>query len=153
MINKQIISAYLRLDNKQTNRYLVKLGNEIRDRILLSKKNDEIYQNLELLEVFVYKVPKQAIEIFKYILKNSNPAKKSRTKFGVVEGKNRDDLVLKGLGLLGEIRYILPNQVLPLLEKVIATEEKDLREKAIEILKKFAKYNYHVLFKSKIGGF
>jgi hypothetical protein len=40
---------------------------------------------------------------------------------------------------------------LPLLEKVITNEEGTIREKALEILKKFSQYDYTVLFKSKIG--
>lgn len=150
-IQKQILQKLMSLGNKEADKKLLEFARLTVSEISSSQSNDFIYDKLELLEEFVYKAPKQAIEIFKYILKSSNSPKKSRTKLGVSEGKGRNDIVLKGLGLLEEIRYILPNQVLPLLEKVIVTEEKEPKEKAIEILKKFVKYDYNVLFKSKIG--
>lgn len=148
---KQILQKLMNLGNKKADKKLLEFADLMRKEILISKNNDFIYEKLELLEEFVYKVPRQAIEIFKYILKSSNPSKKSKAKIDISEGKSREDLLLKGLGLLGEIRYILPNQVLPLLEDVIVTEGKEPREKATEILKRFVKYDYYVLFKSKIG--
>lgn len=138
------------MNNKKADDYLSSFALQLKEMTLKSKSNDFIYEKLEVLESFVYKTPEQVINIFKYILKTNYPAKKSRSKFGIIEGKTRMDVILKGLDLLSEIRYILPNAVLPLLEKAIINEENPAREKALEILKKLSEYNLNVL-KSKIG--
>lgn len=148
---KQILYKLMSLGNKKADKQLTEFVNEIKRKIFSSSNNDTIYEYLELIDEFVYKVPNQMVDIFKHILKTNYPAKKSKSKFGIFEGKTRSEVILKGLELLSNIRYILPNAVLPLLEKVIVTEEKSIKEKALEILKKFSKYDYNVLFKSQIG--
>ena len=139
------------IGNKKADKQLAIFANELKNNVSFCTNNDLIYQDLEAIEGFVYKVPRQTVDIFKHILKTSNPIVKTKEKFGVFEGKSRNNLILKGLELLGEIRYIIPNQVLPLLEKVITSEDKAIRDKALEILKKFSKYDYAVIYKSKIG--
>ncbi len=151
-IQKQILCQLMALGNEKADKQLSVFADELRDEILKSpKNNDVIYEKLDLLEEFVYKGSEQTIEIFKYILQTSFPVLKSRSKFGVLEGKSRTDIVLKGLSLLSKIRYILPKKVLPLLEVVITNEEELIKEKALEVLKKLTKYDYAVLFNSKIG--
>ncbi len=139
------------LNNKKADEYLANLANDIKNYISNSSNNDEIFEYLDLLNEFVYKVPNQTIDVFKSILKTNYPTIKSRSELGSFEGKTRNDVVLRGLDLLSNIRYILPNTVLPLLEKVTTDEEKAIRERALEVLKRFSKYDYAVLYKSKIG--
>lgn len=139
------------IGNKKADKQLTNFANELKNNISSCDNNALIYQNLETIEGFVYKVPKQTIDIFKHILETSNPAIRKKEKFGIFEGKSHNDLILKGLELLSEIRYIIPNQVLPLLEKVTMSEDKNIKEKALEVVKKFSKYDYAVLYKSKIG--
>ncbi|NTW14317.1 MAG: hypothetical protein HGA31_04795 [Candidatus Moranbacteria bacterium] len=150
-MKRELLSKLMSLSSGRADAYLLSFADEIISKTISSHNNDEIFQNLELLETFVYKAPKQVVEIFKYILKTAYKQKSTKSKFGILEGKSREDLILKGLDLLGRIRYILPNPVLRLLEEVIEIEKGPAKEKALEILKSFAKYDYHVLFKSKIG--
>ena len=110
------------LNNKKADEYLANLAGDIDKQISDSCNNDEIFEYLNLLNEFVYKVPRQAVDIFKNILKTNYPSIKSKSRFEVFSGKTRSDVIIKGLEMLSNIRYILPNAILPLLEKVILSE-------------------------------
>ncbi len=150
-VNKNILAKYLNLQSKKAEEYLEGLAGEVKKEIIESLDNDQVLENLELLEEFVYKVPKQTIDIARYVIDNPKEVRKRETPLGVFEGKKHTDCVAKVLELLNRVRYIYPEGVLPILAESIKGEDSKVREKALEVLKNFAQYDYNVLYKSKLG--
>jgi len=151
-IDKNLIATYMSLDNKKADEYLAGLANQIKIAIINSPDNDEIFEYLNLLGEFIYKVPKEVIEIVRYIIEGKEkPVALHKSPFGEFEGKSHKDLVLKCIELLGHIRYIIPDEVLKLTAGLSLHEDSDIKNKALEIVKKFSQYDYNILTKSKIG--
>ncbi len=150
-VDKNLLETYLALDNKKADDYLDNLANELKKAIANVSDNDEIYEGLELLERFVYKAPKQAVEIAEFVQGHPMEAKLIESPIGTYYSKNHSDLIIKVLELLDRIRYIFPDGVLPLLEGIVLEGKKEEKSKAVEVLKHFAKYDFNVLTKSKIG--
>lgn len=140
------------LGSKKADEYLASLANQIKAEILNSSDNDEVFEYLNLLAEFIYKVPKETIEITNYILeKEPTPAIINKSSFGEFEGKSHRDLILKCIELLGHIRYIAHKEMLKLIVKLSQHEDSTVKNKALEVAKRFSQYNYNVLTKSKIG--
>lgn len=121
--------------------------------VINSKTNDEIYGKLEVIEKFYYKKPDETLAIIEAVLKHK-PLKSAiihRFKDGVLYGKKHKDIILKSIDLLSSIRYYKPNEILDLLSTFSLSEDKDIKNKALGIVKKFSQYDYNVLTKSKIG--
>jgi len=150
-VNKNLISTYISLNNKKADEYLVNLANQIKNEIIGSSDNDEIFEYLNVLAEFVYKVPEETIKIMQYIIEEEpKPVKFHKTAIGELKGKSHKDLILKCIDLLEHIRYIAPDEVLKLAVKLSLHEDSEVKNKALEIAKKFSHYDYNVL-KSKIG--
>lgn len=141
----------MNLNNPKADAYLAKLANEMEKKIRTSSNSDEIFETLNLLEEFVYKVPEQTVRIVEYLIKHSIEAKSIKSPMGNFYGKSYSMIISKTLELLDRLRYICPDSVLPLLEELILKEDKEERSRSIEILKRFAKYDFNVLTKSEIG--
>ncbi|KKT34793.1 MAG: hypothetical protein UW24_C0021G0004 [Parcubacteria group bacterium GW2011_GWA2_44_12] len=140
------------LDNPKADKLLVKFAQDIFVDIKKSKDNESIFEALDLVNEFVYKAPKETIEIVSYIFgKKPIPPKAHKSPFGEFEGKAHKDLVLKGIELLDHIRYIVPNEVLKLVAQFSLDENSAIKGKALDVVKKFSRYDYNVLTKSKIG--
>lgn len=151
-VDKNLITTYLSLDSKKADEYLANLANQIKDEVLNSSDNDEIFEYLNLLAEFVYKVPKETIEIVSHIVEQeAKPATVHKSPFGEFEGKSHKDLLLKSIELLSHIRYIVHKEVLKLIAKLSLHEDSVVKNKALEITKRFSQYDYNVLTKSKIG--
>jgi len=149
----KILTKLMELDNKKADKYLAEFSNEIKRKIKTNKDNDDIFNNLELLEEFIYKASNQALEIVNHIVNNPKPnkIKVKKTPYGDLEGKSHKDLILKCIELLNHIRYIKINEVLSLLVQLYRQDDKDIKEETGEAIKKLAKYDYNVLTKSKLG--
>ncbi len=151
-VNKNLISTYISLNNKKADEYLINLANQIKNEIIGSSDNDEIFEYLNVLAEFVYKVPEETIKIVQYIIKEEpKPVKLHKTAIGEMKGKSQKDLILKCIDLLEHIRYIAPDEVLSLAVKLSLHEDSEVKNKALEIAKKFSQYNYNILTKSKMG--
>lgn len=151
MFNKIQLRKLMNLNNPKADAYLAKLANEMEKKIRTSSNSDEIFETLNLLEEFVYKVPEQTVRIVEYLIKHSIEAKSIKSPMGNFYGKSYSMIISKTLELLDRLRYICPDSVLPLLEELILKEDKEERSRSIEILKRFAKYDFNVLTKSEIG--
>lgn len=149
--NKQILAKLMELDNEKADAYLADFANNLKVQIQKTDDNDTIIDNLELLKEFIYKVPEQAIEIIHYVIDNPHPPKTRKEVFGKIEGKKYEELVTKAIELLDLIRYIYPDKALPIIAKLILSKSPEISTKAKETLKHFAKYDFNVLTKSKIG--
>ena len=148
---KQILAKLMALDNEQVDKKLSEFADGILKRIMQSDTNEERLEELELLKEFVYKVPGQTIAVTHYIL--AHPLEEKQTKVGeiLLPGRDHDKVVLETLELLNEIRYIDADSVLPIVAEIIQGENLTYKQKALEILKRFARYDLNVLKKSQIG--
>ncbi|MQY74522.1 MAG: hypothetical protein GH148_03175, partial [Clostridia bacterium] len=142
----------MELNNPKADAYLVNFANNIFADIKKSKDNESSLESLDLLGEFVYKVPKETIKIVQYVIEEEpKPTKLHKTEFGEMKGKSHKDLVLKCVDLLEHIRYIVPDEVLKLAVKLSLHEDSEVKNKALEIAKKFSQYNYNILTKSEMG--
>ncbi len=150
--NKAQLRKLMELNNQKADEYLAKFACEIIADIKKSKDNDSILENLDLLKEFIYKVPNEMIEIMRYIIekKPTSPVI-HKSKFGEFDGKSHKDLILIGIELLDHIRYIVHDEVLELIRQLSQWEDSEVKNKALEVIKKFAKYDFNILTKSKIG--
>jgi len=151
-IDKNLISTYISLDNKKADEYLANLASQIKTEIVGSFNNDEIFEYLNILAGFVYKVPEETIKIVRYIIeRKSKLSMLHKSPLGEFEGKSYKGIVLKCIELLGHIRYIVSDEVLKLLLSLTLNNYSDVKNKALEVVKKFSQYDYNILTKSKIG--
>jgi len=140
------------LNNPKADAYLVNFANNIFADIKKSKDNESSLESLDLLGEFVYKVPEETIKIVQYIIEEEpKPVKFHKTAIGELKGKSQKDLILKCIDLLEHIRYIAPDEVLRLVVKLSLHEDSEVKNKALEIAKKFSQYNYNILTKSEMG--
>jgi hypothetical protein len=149
-MDKKILEKLMALNGDTTNKYLIKLAVDIHREITQADNNDDIFVQLEILEEFIYRVPSEYIMISNYIIANPIKTQVIKTKFGSYPGKSHKDLILKVLNGLNNIKYILAEEVLTILQHLSLDIDQDIRDKALDIVKKFSKYNYNVL-KSNIG--
>jgi len=151
-VNKNLIATYLSLDSKKADEYLTNLAGQVKAEIFGASDNNEVFELLGLLEEFVYKAPEETVEIVSFLSSNIPAEPKIvRTKLDVFRGKSHKELILKSIGLLSHIRYIAPDEVLKLVAQLSKHDDKDISSRALEVAQELAKYNYHVLTKTKIG--
>lgn len=147
-IDKNLLATYLNLESEKANQYLAKLADQICAEIVASDDNDEIFKDLELLEEFVYKVPKQAIAVARYIFAHPLQPKIIKILDGSIEGKRHEQVAEKAIELLNKIRYVDHGDVIPLLAEHIRSNGAG-GGKAIEVIKNFSKYDFNYLTKIK----
>jgi hypothetical protein len=142
----------MELNNPKADAYLINFANNIFADIKKSKNNESSLESLDLLGDFVYKVPKETIKIVKYIIEEEpKPVKLYKSPYVELKGKSHKDLVLKCIELLGNIKYIVPDEMLKLVSGLSINEDLEIKNKALDIVKNFSQYDYNVLTKSKIG--
>ena len=103
--NKKILSRLAAINNPAVTQQLQEYATKIRDYILATDDNDEIFVQLDFLEQFVYRVPDVSLEIIKYIFNNPKPIKNIQSPIGVYDGKSHSDIIEKCIDLLSAIRY------------------------------------------------
>ncbi len=150
-VKKQLLSRLMALDNKEADKQLADFANDIKNTIQQSSDNDEVFDQLELLEEFIYKVPAIAIEIIRYILANPLELKVTKTDFGDLPGKPPKDILLKCIKLLDRLRYIAIDDVMSIAKELLLQDDADVKARTSEILKHLAQYDYTLLSKTKLG--
>jgi hypothetical protein len=114
----------------------------------MSKNNEEILNNLELLLEYAHITPDEAFEIVSTIVKTKKPikAKTHNIKgFGKFTGKSHADLISKCLEILDRIKYLKINSVWKLLLYLYKTGDEPLKKEIIKLVEKIAKYNLFAL--------
>lgn len=149
---KAELKKLMTLDSQKATDFLSKFAQNLFAEIKKTRNNDIIFENLDLLSGFVYKVPLETIEIVRYLLTliPKNPPI-HKTPLGNYRGKSHKDLVIQCTELLSHIRYISPNEVLELSQLLTRDADADIKNKALEVIKKFSQYDYNLLTKSKLG--
>ncbi len=140
------------LSNPIVDKELAKFAHTIFADIKGAKDNESILESLNLLGEFIYKVPKEVIKILDYIFqKRPILVVLHKSPFGEFNGKSHKDLVLKSIELLSQLRYIAHSDVLRLLVLLSQDSDLEVKQKALEVVKKFSRYDFNVLTESKIG--
>jgi hypothetical protein len=135
----------MELNNPKADAYLINFANNIFADIKKSKNNESSLESLDLLGDFVYKVPKETIKIVKYIIEEEpKPVKLYKSPYVELKGKSHKDLVLKCIELLGNIKYIVPDEMLKLVSGLSINEDLEIKNKALDIVKNFSQYDYNV---------
>lgn len=121
--------------------------------IASSRSNDEIYEILEVIEDFYYRKPEETLAIVNAVISKQVLPPMVIHRFGdqEIHGRSHKDLVLKSIVLLSNIRYFKPDEVLDLAARLSHEEDKQISSEALEVVREFAKYDYNILTKSKIG--
>lgn len=152
-MEKEKLRKLMEMDNEKVDKYLADFSMEILENVKKSKNNDSIFENLDLLQEFVYKVPKEAIAIVNTIIASEplGPAVLHEFADGKLYGKTHKDLILKSVEIISRIRYIAPDDVLGLLAQLSLSTDASVKNEALGAVKKISQYDYNVLTKSKIG--
>ncbi len=110
--------------------------------------NDDMYEKLEILEKYAFRVPDQTLRIAKALISsNPIPPKEYKSKLGGFIGKSHEDVILKTIEIVSEIRYSKPVRVIKILTKL--AQNKEYEKKALEVVGALTEYNLHVL--NRIG--
>lgn len=149
---KQILSRLMNLGSEEADKQLKIIAQNYFADVSKSNNNDQLYEILELLNEFVYKVPEETIAIIRQVITGpQNDPPIHTTPLGDYEGKSHRDLIIKCIELLTRIRYISPREVLEISELLTRDEDADIKNKALEVIKKISQYDYNLLTKSKLG--
>ncbi len=121
--------------------------------ILASSTNDDIFGKLEIIGNFPDKKPEEIISIIKSVLSKKPKKATPIGNFGgeKIFGKTHKDVLIKCVSLIKSVRYFSTEKVLLILVDLIKSKDKDINEKSIDALKAVAKFDYHLLTKSKAG--
>lgn len=147
-MNKKLLSKLVQLNNKKTDEYLVGLSENIKNEVIKSRDNEDIYSDLQSLGEFVYKTPNQALDVIRTVIKDKK-SNKAKMLQGIVVGKRYNDLVLECIDLLNKLRYIRTKEVLIILMPLCLNENGTVKNEAIRTVERLAKYEFHAL--NKIG--
>lgn len=144
---KLVLRQLSNIDHPAVNKYLSDLSKDIIREIKISNDNDFIFSILDLLEEFVYRVPKNVLTIVKTIIKLKSIPAKPLKKFGSEQfyGNSHDDLVEKCITLMDRIRYMEIKEVFNIAVKLSNYDNQAVSKKAIDILEHISKYNLFVL--------
>jgi len=149
-IDKKLLSTFLSLDNKKADEFLVNLAEELKIEVLNAKDNESIVEAFETLKEFVYKVPLQTIDMVRHVMTHALSPQEIDGPMGSFTGKDHADVMEKAIELLREIRYIHSEGVLSIISELVRSDRSE-KIKALDVLKRLAKYDLHVLTKSKLG--
>lgn len=148
---KQILTKLMNLNSPAADEALAKFSDELKAKIEKSTNNAERLELLGLLEEFVYKAPEQTLAIVQHIRHHPLPTGKMAKPFNIYDGATHEQVVLKAIELVEHIRYVHPDGVLPIVAELVRDENRNVQEKALQVVKNLAKYDYNVLTKSKLG--
>jgi len=148
---KRKLAKLAKLENEKTSIFLVTKAKEIKNRIATSTNNDEIFESLDILDAFVFRVPDVALEIVQIVIGTERAPQMNVSPIGSFRGKNYEDVAIKALDLLGQIRYSKPDELLTIVAPLVQREGSSIGKKAQDVLKSLANYDYFILTKTKVG--
>lgn len=150
--DKKPLEKLAKLENPKTESFLISKATEINNEIRQSRNNDEIFELLDLLDAFAYRVGDICITIATFVIANKYDPQIHESPIGRFRGKSHKDLVLKTLEILNNIRYSKPDELLELSTKIFKDKpDQDISKKTLDIIKNLAKFDFFVLTKTKIG--
>jgi len=151
-MRKAILNNLIKLgDNKTAHSFFKRLIADVQNKVDTFANNDQIYTELELVEEFVYAVPKQTLKVINKLLKKKKQfgRKEYSGRLGKYKGHSHEDLLVKCLELLEKFRYLLTKEAYSCLFKFSEFDDEKVEKKALSVTEVFAKYNLYAL--QKIG--
>ncbi|MFA7300803.1 MAG: DUF4365 domain-containing protein [Candidatus Shapirobacteria bacterium] len=135
---------------KQIDDFFGKISKEFLDKLIKIKSNDDIKTNLELLEEYSFRVPKQAIKIVERIV-GMGPisTKKHNSGIGKFDGASTENVLNESLEVLNNIRYIEIKSTFEIAVKLSNHSNPNVRKKAFDLIKSTSQYNIFAI--KKIG--
>ena len=142
-MKRDVYSKLMKLQSSGADALLEDKFNSINHAIRTAKDNDTIYEQLEALEQFIYKVSDKAVGLLGYVIK-MKPLEPTRhpTQWGDVEGKEFGDLLTKSLELTNRIRYY---QTPKILELYLWLFKKGAQKRIEDRLRDLARYDLEAL--------
>ena len=113
----------------------------------MSKNNDDIFNELEILEEYAHMAPYKAFCVVQEIF-NKKPLKPKVTHlkgFGKIYGKKHEDLLVQCIKVLKHVRYLETKRVFKLLEKFHLGFDKSVQSESIKAIEVLAQYNLFVI--------
>lgn len=118
-------------------------------------RTDVLEQQLELLNIFAFRVPEKAIELVRSHLERlqmldlsyETEATEDERKLG--KDGERSRIIVGALNLLDRIRYYQPHEVLEIIVEQYESEDDKVHAKAVEGLQHLAEYNIDIFFSGK----
>ncbi len=147
---QRLSDSYYIEGNEEIRKFFLKELQEDLDKLKNEKfkDNDELLEKLEELSLFIYPISKEAlVMIEKIYLSDSIPTKDQITQFGPIPGKTHEEVLVKCVELLGQIKYLESEEVIELLARYSNHESSVVREKSLEIVGQFCKYDFQALNK------
>lgn len=114
----------------------------------MSKNNDEIFNNLELLEEYAHIAPDNAYEVISLIIKKRKPIKPKLHDikgFGKVQGKTHTDLIKLCLAILDHIKYLKIKESWSIIQFLYNTKDESIQKEVLKLVEKLSRYNLFVL--------
>ena len=113
----------------------------------MSKNNDEIFNNLELLEEYAHITPDKAFKAVQLVVsRKPMKAKASYLKgFGKLYGKSHEDILIQCIKILGKIKYLETKKIIGLLERLYQTDNKSIQSEILKTFEHLSQYNLFVL--------
>lgn len=108
--------------------------------------NDDVVANVELLNEYSFRIPKQTIEIVRKILSLSPlPVKTYDSDFGKFDGASHDKVLIEILDVIDSVRYLEVKDVIEIATFLSLSESPEVKKKALEIIKHTSEYNIFAL--------
>ncbi len=151
-LRKNILKRLLIISHPKSDKFLDSLSDNYIKEIKKWKSNEVVIEICELINEFIYKVPKKVVEIAEFLVHYKNPPQAKKTKikgFGEVEGKSYNDVLLLVIEMLEKIRYYETEKVLQVLIGTSKSTSPAVRSRSKEAFKELARYNLPAL--QKIG--
>ncbi len=114
----------------------------------MSKNNDEIFNDLEILEEYAHVVPAKALRIVQFIVDNKHPQKAKITHlkgWGKFPGKSQEDLLVQGVKILSKIKYLETRKVIKSLERLYQRGGKTVKSEVLKVFTDASRYDLFAL--------
>ncbi len=146
---ENVLKNLARMDTDAAQKTIEQHAEKVYDVLLNSDSYDDLIANLELLDVFVYRVWEKSIEILQVFLDRMKSIDlKYSNDYHVGYGKN---LTCKALDVLYILRFIDPVAVYPIIFSYLDDENETVSEHSAKIAKQVSEYDLRAI--NKIGYF
>jgi len=115
----------------------------------MSKSNDQIFDDLELLKEYAHINSKETLDALESIVKKRKPHKPQTISnlkgFGKLKGKSHEDILIECTEILGRIRYFDIKRVFKLTELLYGNQDAKVKSASLKIIENLAKYDLFAL--------
>ena len=145
-----ILRSLAQMKHRRAEEYLKKEGKKTLVLVKSAKNNSRIFDALDLLGEYAFRVPESALKIVKTIIEGKKLRAVSSVRnfalvYGFYERTENEGIVLKCTDILEQIRYLVTKQVFGILTKLYSSTNATVSKAAEDTIRKIVTYNLHVL--------